>query len=130
MKFLNLAVLSACAFVSAQATAATFYDAIINGVIYAANNWNQKDLWGGFVLGLQYDPSKTDTDCYASFGTVYDDAVALVPNLIDIAAQQKTGGNNGLMAQFIDNPYFQPALYVMAVKRVHETGNLFYTFYE
>ncbi len=51
MKFLNLALLSTAALIS-TVKAATLFDSLYQTGLYLVNNYDDSDLWGGFVLGL------------------------------------------------------------------------------
>jgi hypothetical protein len=127
MKLLNLALISACALIS-TVRSDSFITALYSSALYIVNNYYEEDLYGGFVLGLQYDNTDTTTDCYTSYGDVYADASTLPTWIADLVTN--SAGGNEVAYQMTDNPYYMPGLYFKAAKRLSETGNLFFVMYE
>jgi hypothetical protein len=97
MKLINLALISACALISTVKSADTFITALYNSAVYLAANYADEDLWGGFVLGLQYDTTDDTTDCYTSYTDVYSDISGLPDFITALASEPDVAADNSII---------------------------------
>ena len=111
--------------------AATMFSAISSTVTYLLSNYDNTDFWGGIVLGFQYDTTDDTTDCYTSYDTFVTDVGDLTTYLTNLASEADSQEiNNSILVYFVTNPYYRPALYIKGLKRVSETGSVFFDFYK
>ena len=91
MKLINFALISACALIS-TVRSDSFITALINSATYIYDNIVEENLYGGFVLGLQFNTDDTTSDCYTSYSDVYDD-ISTLPTWIADLVTNSAGGN-------------------------------------
>ena len=130
MKLINLALISACALISTVKSTDSFITALYNSAVYLAANYNSEDLWGGFVLGLQYDNTDDTTDCYTGYQDLYTDISELPDFITAMASEPDVAADNSIIYQLTDNPYLMPGVYFKIAKRAGELGLVAFQFYE
>lgn len=96
MKLINLALISACALIS-TVRSDDMFTALYNSAVYFIENITDEDLWGGFVLGLQYDNTDDTTDCYTAYSDLYTDISDIPTWLTTIAEVPDVAANNGII---------------------------------
>jgi hypothetical protein len=97
MKLINLALISACALISTVRSTDTMFTALYNSAVYLAANILDEDLWGGFVLGLQYDNTDDTTDCYTAYTSLYSDISDLPTWLSTVGSAPDVAANNAII---------------------------------
>ena len=129
MKLLNLALLSTAALIS-TVKATSILDSLYQTGLYLVNNYDDSDLWGGFVLGLQYDTTDTAHECYTSYESFVTDISSLSTYITNIITAPTVAADNSIIYYLTDNPYFVPSVYIKLVKRLSESGSVFFVFYK
>ena len=88
------------------------------------NNWQ---LYDGFVLGLQQDTTDQSNVCFTSFVAFGDVIQQIVPYVATITAAG--GPDNSVISGITTNAWEQPGTYAKIIKRLSESGSVFFTFY-
>ena len=97
----------------------------IGEYLYAnLNNWQ---LYDGFVLGLQQDTTDQSNVCFTSFVAFGDVIQQIVPYVATITAAG--GPDNSVISGITTNAWEQPGTYAKIIKRLSESGSVFFTFY-